>query len=96
MQIGHTANSKQRSSYKNSAHVASVRNLNQNHLAKNIAELRSRPDAVARIDGSRKILPPEAHRSRDGSLKITVLLDNAWQVWSTLRCSFIVLFKLHD
>ena len=30
------------------------KNINQNHLAKNLTELRSRPDAVARIDGSRK------------------------------------------
>ena len=67
------ANSKQRSSHKSSTYAVSGKNINRDHLAKNLTELRSQPDAVARISGSREILPPEAHRSRDGSVMITVL-----------------------
>ena len=30
------------------------------------------------------ILPPEAHRSRNGSTMITVLMDNEYYAWNTM------------
>ena len=44
----------------------------------------SRPAAVASMGSSKQILPPEAHRSRDGNTMITILMDNEWQAWNTM------------
>ena len=44
----------------------------------------SRPTAVASMGSSKQILPPEAHRSRDGNTMITILMDNEYYAWNTM------------
>ena len=44
----------------------------------------SRPAEIENMGSTREILPPEAHRSRDGNTMITVLMDNEYTAWNTL------------
>ena len=43
-----------------------------------------RPAAVASMGSSKQILPPEAHRSRDGNTMITILMDHEYYAWNTM------------
>ena len=39
---------------------------------------------MSNVTPEKTILPPEAHRSRDGNTMITILMDNEYYAWNTM------------